>query len=214
MIRAMLKIRPLAPLSLVSASPGSFYRSSSKPSDEMVYGMLENIMGWHFSKEIRRDCSKVIKKRAKKDKSEWVDAKSLSGYEPVIQNYVQIKKLFVQPYTSSYIDLWTQHLKHNDKRHFDGVRNYDHRFTREINMASDSDKETILKSNIGHFPKYYQSPKKREFITVQGEYIYEVNIKEDFVNHLIDKIEDPFSVPYLGTSEGWVDVVLVMIEDK
>lgn len=211
-IRAMLKIQPLAPLSLVPSTPGSFYRSDSKPSFEMIYGMLENMMGWHYSKEIRKHYSKAVGKKRRREQSDLIEMKALSGFEPVIQNHIEITKLFVQPHTSPYIDLWTQHLKHNDKRHFDGVRNYDHRLTKEINIADDSEKESILKSNLGHFPNYYQSPKKREFITVHGEYIYEAQIKEDFIEELVTRIEDPISVPYLGTSEGWVNVELVIPE--
>lgn len=209
----MLKIQPLAPISMVASTPGSFYRSNDCPSQEMIYGMLENILGWHYSPEIRKSYIKDLKKKLKKQKTELIEAKSLSGYTPVIQNYIQIKGLFVKPYTTPYIDMWTQHLKHNDKRHFDGVRNYDHRLTREINLAEDAEKEVVLKSNIGHFPNYYQSPKKREFVIVVGEYRYEVELKEDFVDVLREGIEDPISLPYLGTSEGWVHVELIIPEE-
>lgn len=214
MIRAMLKIQPLAPLSMVASTPGSFYRSNDCPSYEMIYGMLENMLGWHYSTEIRKAYAKELKKRQKKQKSEVVETKSLSGYSPVIHNYVQVKGLFVKPYTTPYIDMWTQHLKHNDKRHFDGVRNYDHRLAREINLAEDAEKETVLKSNIGHFPNYYQSPKKREFVKVEGEYVYDVELKEDFIDIFREGIENPVSTPYLGTSEGWVHVELVIPEEK
>ncbi len=214
MIKGMLKIEPLAPLSLVISTPGSFYRSNDCPSQEMIYGMLENMLGWHYSSEIRKAYTKDLKKKTKNQKTELVEFKSLSGYSPVIQNYVQVKKLFVKPHTIPYIDMWTQHLKHNDKRHFDGIRNYDHRLSREINIAEDPEKEGILKSNIGHFPNYYQSPKRREFIKVVGEYRYEVELKEDFVNILRKGIDDPVSIPYLGTSEGWVHVELIIPEEK
>ncbi len=210
----MLKIQPLAPLSMVVSTPGSFYRSNDCPSHEMIYGMLENILGWHYSVEIRKAYIKDLRKKLKKEKSELIESKSLSGYIPVVQNYVKLKRLFVKPYSTPYIDLWTQHLKHNDKRHFDGVRNYDHRLTREINLAEDTEKEQVLKSNIGHFPNYYQSPKRREFVKVEGEYMYEIELKEDFKEVLKEGIEDPVSIPFLGTSEGWVHVELIIPGEK
>lgn len=210
----MLKIQPLAPLSMVTSTPGSFYRSSSYPSNEMIYGMLENMMGWHYSGEIRKNYNKAVQKKLKKEKTELAVSKSSSGFTPIIQNYILVKKLFLQPHTTPYIDLWTQHLKHNDKRHFDGVRNYDHRLTREINIATDAEKEGLMKLKGSYFPNYYQSPKRREFVNVAGEYIYEVALKEDFIDDLLKRINDPLAPPYLGTSEGWVHVELVIPENQ
>lgn len=206
-IKAMLRIKPLAPLSMVSSIPGSFYRSSQEPTSAMLYGMLENILGWHYSPEIRRAIKKNLNKNSKKNQVKFEGILSESGYEPMLQQFIRINKLFLRPTTESYIDLWTQHLKHNDKRHFDGIRNYDWRLTKEINLVySDKEKETLLKSNQSQFPNYYQSPKRREFVKVTGEYIYEIEIEESFVDTLLEKVEDPLSPPYLGTSEGWVDI--------
>ena len=207
----MLKIKPLAPLSMVSSIPGSFYRSNPEPTKAMIYGMLENIMGWHYSDQIRTSLRKYLQKKFKKDKKEFVVEASESGFNPIIQNFIVIEKLFVRPTTVSYNDLWTQHLKHDDKRHFDGVRNYDWRHTKLINTISESGKATILKELGSHFPNYYQSPKKREYVIVQGDYIYEVNVLASYKDDIISCINNPVSPPYLGTSEGWVDVTLDLL---
>ena len=208
----MLRIKPLAPLSMVSSIPGSFYRSNQEPTLIMLYGMLENILGWHYSPEIRKTLKKVYIKNLKTRNLGYVVTISESGYEPVIQQYVRIKKLFFKPAVSAYTDLWTQHLKHNDKRHFDGVRNYDWRLTREINIVDkDVEKADLLKKYNDNFPNYYQSPKRREYIKVTGEYIYEIEIQLLFIDILLEKIENPYSAPYLGTSEGWVEIKIDMI---
>lgn len=210
-IKAMLKIRPLAPLSMVSSIPGAFYRSNSEPTKSMVYGMIENMIGWHYSDEIRKSLKKDLQKKLKKEKQGYIDDQSESGFTPLIQNYIRIEKLFLKPSTKSFNDLWTQHLKHNDKRHFDGVRNYDWRFTKQINTISEEKKATILKDIGEHFPIYYQSPKKREYIIANGEYIFEVQVSTLFKGELLTKINDPVSPPFLGTSEGWVDVKLELL---
>lgn len=208
----MLRIKPLAPLSMVSSIPGSFYRSGQEPTKEMLYGMLENIMGWHYSPEIRRSIKKALNKNSKKREVKFESIFSESGYEPMLQQFVRIHKLFLKPTMESYVDLWTQHLKHNDKRHFDGIRNYDWRLAREINLVEgDKEKEALLKGNQSKFPNYYQSPKRREFVKVAGEYIYEVEVETSFVDTLLQKIEDPVSPPYLGTSEGWVDIKIELV---
>ena len=212
LLKAMLKIKPLAPLSMVSSIPGSFYHSNHEPTKAMIYGMLENMMGWHYSDEIRKKIKTFLQKKLKERKQDYFTEASGSGYLPLIQNFIRIEKLFLKPVTKSYNDLWTQHLKHNDKRHFDGVRNYDWRISREINnVSSDKEKENLLKKEIDKFPKYYQSPKRREYVLVQGEFIYEVYISEDFKNELLEKIERPISPPFLGTSEGWVDVKIELL---
>lgn len=215
MIKAILKIQPLAPLSLVTTTPGSFYRSDNSPSDEMIYGMLENMMGWHYSKEIRRSYLKAIKKSFKKDRKEVSETNSLSGFAPLIQNFVQIKELLLFPHTTPFTDLWTQHMKGSDNRHVKGSRNYDHRLNRKINLAKDdAEKNVLLKGNFGKFPNYYQSPTKREFVLVEGEYGYEIEIDDGFLNEFQASIENPQALPYLGTSEGWVNVKLEILKEE
>lgn len=210
--RGMLRIMPLAPLSMVSSVPGSFYRSSHEPSAIMIYGMLENIVGWHYSPEIRKSLKKAVLKRHKKSKEEYVSLSAESGFEPFIQNYIKVTRLFLRPSVQTFTDLWTQHQKHNDKRHFDGVRNYDWRYVRQINSAgNDPEKAALLKEHTSHFPNYYQSPKRREYIIASGEFIYEIQVADIFVNQLMEAINNPVSTPYLGTSEGWVDVNIELV---
>jgi CRISPR-associated protein Cas5 len=210
--KAMLIIKGLAPLSMVSSIPGSFYRSSQEPTQAMLYGMLENIVGWHYSPEIRRAIKKGLNKSSKKSQVKFEGIFSESGYEPMLQQFIRINKLFLKPITESYVDFWTQHLKHNDKRHFDGIRNYDWRLAKEINLVEgDKEKEALLKGNQSQFPNYYQSPKRREFVKVTGEYIYEIEIEAGFVDTFLERIEDPVSPPYLGTSEGWVDLKIELV---
>ena len=48
--QAVLSIRPLAPLSMVSELPGSFYKTMKYPSKKMLCGLFENMLGWHFDK--------------------------------------------------------------------------------------------------------------------------------------------------------------------
>ena len=43
-----LEIRPLAPLSMVSEMPGSYYKSMKCPDKKMICGLFENILGWHY----------------------------------------------------------------------------------------------------------------------------------------------------------------------
>jgi CRISPR-associated protein Cas5 len=53
-----LEIEPLAPLSMVSVIPGSYFRSLQSPTRYMLCGMFENLLGWHFSKNDRKKIRK------------------------------------------------------------------------------------------------------------------------------------------------------------
>ncbi|MDW8464738.1 MAG: hypothetical protein RML35_00655 [Chloroherpetonaceae bacterium] len=46
-----LIVQPLAPLSMVSVLPGSYYKTERVPTKEMLCGLFENLLGWHFSEE-------------------------------------------------------------------------------------------------------------------------------------------------------------------
>ena len=51
-------IRALAPLSLVSAQPGSYYRATA-PSDAMLLGLVENALGWHLGRPTEGGAEKL-----------------------------------------------------------------------------------------------------------------------------------------------------------
>lgn len=129
--KGSLFIEPLAPLSLVTSMPGAYYRSQREPSEFMIYGMLENLLGWHFTDAERNPIIKALKKHYKKayktDKElANIDFdKSGVGFKSLLQHHLKIEKLLLKPHIESFEDYWTQHLKHNDIRHLDGSRNYD-----------------------------------------------------------------------------------------
>ncbi|MFT4343960.1 MAG: type I-PGING CRISPR-associated protein Cas5p [Candidatus Woesearchaeota archaeon] len=236
-IRAKLSIEPLAPLSMVSILPGSYYRSARKPTKYMICGMLENILDFHYDKSTRNKMLKEMKKYLKKHFKHDFDIRSCispSGYISILYPLIEIElELFSTPL--SYDDLWTQHLKHNDKRHVDGVRNSDYRVYPKIRIlekkyfnaiSQSKDKKEIadlkkelskkieelkiqeLKKNI--FPNFYQSPKRREFIIVNEKYQYRISTNEGLFNTL-QKAIDENNIAYLGTSEGWVNVEIEKI---
>ena len=67
---ALLTIDALAPLSLVTSMPGKYYRSQPEPTDEMLYGMIENAFGFHLTSKNDKERDKLIKKISQKHKLE------------------------------------------------------------------------------------------------------------------------------------------------
>jgi len=86
----ILTIQPLAPLSMVSSLPGSYYKTERIPTKFMLSGLFENLLGWHFSKEDRanifREMKRVHKKKFKKD---LIKEESKVGYQSLVSYYFE-----------------------------------------------------------------------------------------------------------------------------
>ena len=133
----MLKIDALAPLSMVAAQPGAYYRSQPAPTDFMLYGVLENALGWHLSatprKQVIDDLKKLAKKVAKKSKgwaeSPWIGGKPVGspeiGFVSLLQYHVAFEGPHVFPAVDTFDDLWSQQLRDTGRSFFGGSRHYD-----------------------------------------------------------------------------------------
>ncbi|RMG19912.1 MAG: hypothetical protein D6730_20755 [Bacteroidetes bacterium] len=55
-----------------------------------------------------------------------------------------------------------------------------------------------------YFPRYYVSPKLREYVIPQGNYRYEVYTTPALARQLEAAIENPAGPLYLGTNDGWI----------
>ena len=82
-IQAILIIEPLAPLSMVSDLPGSYYKSSKIPSKKMICGLIENVIGWHFSAKMRIS----ILNQIKQSRENINDYELGSTYKPLLMDY-------------------------------------------------------------------------------------------------------------------------------
>lgn len=201
-------VRPLAPLSMVSNLPGSYYKTERVPTKQMLCGLFENLLGWHFSEDDRKRIFKEIKKHhSKKYKVEIKEEKSESGYQLLLGYYFETTPQVLVPVLKHYEDLWTQHLIGGDERHSNGSIHYDWRIEYEREeVKGDSNAHTkFFKSNRGSFPQYYRAVPKREFIIAQGDYRIKLLIDARLLSKLKSIVEENNS-GYLGTSEGWVDV--------
>jgi CRISPR-associated protein Cas5 len=233
---AIMWIEPLAPLSMVVSMPGSYYRTQGEPSPFMIYGMLENLLGWHFDDKIRRDIQKKMKSEfSKRYKIKEISSDSSEvNYMPILQQHVKIESpALVQPQKQFYEDFWTQHLKDGDERHLGGARNYDIKIERMVNLSKDleklakseSDKEKkkllvdrakriraiIMKRYKTYMPNYYSSPKKREFVITTGNFGFKLHLTEAVFILLDQAIENLESPLYIGTNEGWVNLKLQLL---
>lgn len=226
--QVILTIEPLAPLSIVSTLPGSYYKSLDKPTKANLCGMFENVMGWHIGKKDRSKIFKKMKQVYKKSYKikEFEVETSAVGYTSLLGHLFKIELPFCPAIVARYDDLWTQHLKHNDKRHMDGTANLSWQVIKqksslqnsliEIDNDATLDKKekkkqkdnkvnAFVKENFSKLPLYYSSPTPREFIVLDGNY----QIKLSMSSHLLKGLElslQENNLAYLGTNEGWVNL--------
>jgi len=215
--QALLTIEPLAPLSIVSTLPGSYYKSLDIPTKANLCGLFENVLGWHIGSKDRSKIFKKVKQVYKKSFkiNEFNVETSAVGYTSLLGHLFEVELPFCPVIITRYDDLWTQQLKHDDARHLKGTANLSYHLIKEKRKLLTDDKGKIsdktytdfLKENNSNFPMYYTSPTTREFIVLEGNY----QIKLSMSSYLFEALEQSLkesNLAYLGTNEGWVDVLI------
>lgn len=141
--RAILKITPIAPISLSSEQPGTYYQSLHKPTYNMLYGLLENAAGLHLDNKLRTDIIKSLRKRIAghhRKNERWKDSlwikqnpgstASNVGFFSIFQFHIQFQEPHVIPAYLRFTDLWARHVHSNDTMFPNGSRNHDYTMDR------------------------------------------------------------------------------------
>lgn len=210
-----MEIRPLAPLSMVSEMPGSFYKTLTYPNKKMICGLLENLLGWHFDRKLRTDIFNDWKKAMKKQ-GRAVNIKDYqlgSTYIPLLMDYFDLsEKPYLKDFKGvcNYIDLWNKCYRRSDSSmHLNGCKNLDDELIAEkqlvFNTYSKDDKENWFKKHIDKVPCYYTTPTSREYFDLDANYCIPLILDKRLV-HLLEKVSN--GICYLGNSEGWVHVII------
>lgn len=203
-----LIIKPLAPLSMVNNLPGSYYKTERVPTKQMLCGLFENLLGWHFSEKDRPKIFKEMQKHHKKQFKRQIEKEeSESGYQLLLGYYFETTPQVLIPVLKHYEDLWTQHLIGADERHSNGAIHYDWSIENQREKVKNESKlhTDFFKANQGKFPQYYRAVPKREFVIAQSDYRLKLIIDARLLSKLKSVVEEN-NIGYLGTSEGWVDI--------
>ena len=226
--QAVLSIRPLAPLSMVSELPGSFYKTMKYPSKKMLCGLFENMLGWHFDNKLRLEIFKDMVKVRKKQKIDLKKEQLIHGstYLPLLMDYfdilgnislIEFKSMF------NYSDLWNRGYRRSDSnKHLNGCRNIDVSLVAERynlftnwkdlpSKESESKKDEWFKNNIGKIPCFYTSPTPREYICLDAVMEIPLMLDVNFAELLLAEAKIS-NICYLGNSEGWVNIKIKYVE--
>ncbi|WP_158602619.1 type I-PGING CRISPR-associated protein Cas5p [Proteiniphilum sp. X52] len=219
-IKVELLIEPLAPLSMVSGMPGSFYKTLNVPSKIMICGLIENLLGWHIAWKDRRAIQNDIGKLRKKQKVTYSSNTKGSTYIPLLMEYFDVIDEPIINFSEVYFfdDLWSRCYRRSDEVvHPKGTDNIDYRYIPqkwklkrdEKNQEKVDDKalKEFFKEKIDFFPIYYTTPTVREYIYLQGWYVVQMIMDEKLFTMLMEKLEIN-NIGYLGNNEGWVNLKL------
>ena len=147
----ILTIEALSPLSMTASQPGTYYRSQPAPTDAMLYGLLENALGYHFPEDVRSNLLKKLRSAAKSElgrghplkKEPWItgdeDVESGSGFLSLLQYHLEFEMSAV-PDTMHFDDLWARHVHRKDD-YEGGSRTNDHRVEGLYNRLKDDNSE-------------------------------------------------------------------------
>lgn len=205
-----LEILPLAPLSMVSDIPGTYYKTQEIPDKYKLCGLFENILGWHFGKNDRIAISKKIKEfHTKKLKNKEFQIKeSNSGYKPLLHDFFEIG-LIIKSQTSFYNDLWKKSFSRMDAdTHAKGTPNIDYYTLRKKHLFLKEEKGGLpifFQEHKSKYPMYYTSPTLREYVVHEGRIQMTLQINKELAE-LLNAALDNNSTAYLGNSEGWIEL--------
>ena len=227
-VNVVLEIEPLAPLSMVSELPGSYYKTLKSPDKKMLCGLFENLLGWHIDladrKAITKELSILRKKQAKMNPDiEFVDKTKGSTYCPLLIDYFEINDVkLVFSKAVFYDDLWSKSFRRSDAdgnqpTHAKGTANIDYTLIpikRELPRDSKNNKQVdnsalgkLFGENKDKFPFYYSTPTNREYISIEGKYVIQSKFDIELFNLLLENSSNN-NICFLGSSEGWVDIKL------
>lgn len=207
-INALLTIQPLAPLSMVTELPGSFYKTLVAPDKRLLCGLFENILGWHFSPNYRVEILNACKRKPEKSLR--------STYEPLLDPYFEIEGVVPPSSPMLYNDLWKRLYRRSDAgaTHAGGTINFDYKFIQEMNCKFAGEpqidakaKGEFLTTNIDRISYFYSTPTQREYVVIEDA--YKISLRID--NALLQQLQKALQcndMGYLGNSEGWVTVTI------
>jgi CRISPR-associated protein Cas5 len=211
------EIQPLAPLSMVSELPGSYYKTLKMPDKKMICGLFENILGWHIDLADRKLIFAELEKLRKTQKESVIDATKGSTYLPLLMEYFEIQECIPKfKRIIFYDDLWKKAFRRSDAVvHPKGTPNLSYELIpqkRELSRSQQNSKqvddrelEALFKRNTGRFPLYYTSPTKREYLSMDGIYSLQIAIDTELYNMLQSRLADG-NMGHLGSSEGWINL--------
>ena len=199
-VKGILTIEALAPLSMVAAQPGKYYRSQPYPTENMLYGLLENALGWHLFDDIRKQVVDNLKKQLKKQykknaqqlESKWITGKaevSAVGYSSLLQYHVQFSVPTDLPNLVTFDDLWSQQLRNTGRSFFQGSKHFDASLSKLINRGIKGEIE------FGEGPQFSEYLEDEFEDLVEGSKVKYTAVRSRFPQYFVSPTIREYVIP-------------------
>ena len=207
-VEGTLEITALAPLSMVASQPGTYFRTALKPPVHMIYGMLENALGWHFPLALRKDILKGLATAAKKKHRKnpaykghpWLTGKpttaALTNYFSLLQYHLEVEEADDPEMAMTYDDLWSMHLKDQGAPGYGGSRIYDYRLEKLVTALRQSKSKGDKRIITGEGEKKgFKQKKLEEIYHLQEGKIHLKSIQQGYPQYYVSPKKRGFVVP-------------------
>ena len=225
-----LEITALAPLSMITSHPGTYFRTALKPPVNMMYGLIENALGWHFPEKLRKEILKGLAKQAKKQHRKnpaykdhpWLSGKpeqvALTSYFSLLQYHLDIGEAEEPEEVMTYDDLWSMHLRDRGINYIGGSRIYDYRLEELITKLRTSAaefKRMDKKEADARAAEKYELGDRKEFIRVSVDELTTTDVRKINAGSLGDRYPmyyvspkkrgfvvpaQPYNIPFTATA--------------
>jgi CRISPR-associated protein Cas5 len=177
-------------------------------SENMIYGMIENICEFHFDVELRNEIVKILKLEKLSKRTE--DQKTNLAYRPIINNICKIEKIDVCDEHMTFNDIFLSHMQRNDgQSHFNASsRDFsieNDKYDENFGYKNESSINCIHSVKGGKISNYYTSPNHREYAIFNGVIFIDLLITDSFNKFILNKFEKNKTV-YLGNSESIINL--------
>lgn len=222
-----IRIHPLGPLSMISGQPMDFIKSDVIPTTKMLYGMIENLIGFHFNIEQRKIIIQQLKRFYGNDVFNllFVQTNNDKKFFPLIQHILRFSLknnpqdiIDSAEFFNDYSSIMNERLVNGLelKTHFNGSRIYD-----KENLANYKSNKEFLSSNPGKklsksesdriqkiknkLTRFYTKPINRQYVILKEDIILTCCCTDELYN-LIKESNNINKSLFLGHSESLVEI--------
>jgi hypothetical protein len=194
-VELVLELKPEAPISL-SLYKGVFNKTSIRPSNHNILGLIENILGIHLPHDMRVDIVKKYKlKCSKRDNAKL--------FVSVIEDSVDILDIELPKTYEKFIDSYSYLVKRlGEKSHINGMKNCD------VGLIYHKKDDLVLSKHKEKIPTFYSSLYKKEYFITNDVYKIKI-LTTSKIKELLELNLDQTSSYYLGNSDGIITVKIL-----
>lgn len=211
-----LTITPINFISVAGGTNSRYIDTNGVINDNKIYGLLENILGYHYDSNMRD----IIKKVTKGDKNYTPGHSRDYKYMPIIDNVVKIVNIDNLDINETHIDYASSLFSYTDGRHIKGCRisgikhNYpdynesdfvDYLGSNEAKRSKSSISEQDKEYLFGTYPMFYTGTSQRKYVSLNSDIKVKIQVSEYMFDELMKSIKTNNSA-YLGNSESIVNV--------